>query len=343
VRERSAAFGGWIGGYKAILLRSKLGRMPLDPGWSAERVLHVLLESLDEVVFVYDVEQRCRGVSGHVRAFFGVDAAGLLGQERGEILSRLRAAAGDAGRFDAAVEAAASRAQPIDLERPERRQVAWRMVSMEESGERSGVLDIVRDVTAERAVTLRLSEVERALAEATTLDPVTGLLNQRRFLQDLEREHRRAQRVWESYAVARLDVDGMSAQNAALGWSGGDALLRRIGEELRTSRREYDLVGHFHADEFILCFPGADAEAAKVVVDRALSSLYARVQEAFDRALTVSAGIAIWTPPSQDSPVDMVHRSGVALDAARAARQGGGRGLVIDARLSSWKGASSDE
>jgi hypothetical protein len=41
--------------------------------------------------------------------------------------------------------------------------------------------------------------------------------NLRRFEEECEREHRRAQRVWDSYAVARVDIEGMTAFNAQHG------------------------------------------------------------------------------------------------------------------------------
>lgn len=315
--------------------------MPPEPGWSAERLLDALVDSLDEVVLLFDAEQRCRGAGARAGALFGVEVAELLGLPRDEILRRLGAASVDAAAFRAAVEAAVDGSQVmIELAHPERRQVLWRTVAIGSGGAQPGVMDIVRDVTLERTATARAEEMARALADVTTIDPVTGLLNQRRFAQDLDREHRRAQRVWECYALARLDVDGMTALNAAVGWSGGDALLRRIGEELRSSRREYDLVGRWKADEFALCLPGADAAAAKVVLERTLASTYERVQAAFGRPITMCVGAAVWVPPSSDSSEDVVERAGAALDSAR---RKGRKEIVVDARAGRWKEGATEE
>ena len=314
--------------------------MPLDPGWSAERVLDALVDALDEVVLLFDQEHRCRGAGKRADALFGVDVAGLLNLPRGDLLRRLAAAAEDPATFESAVEAASGSAQLIELVRPERRQLLWKTIRIGANDAPGCLLDVVRDVTAERSAALHVEEMVQALAEATTVDPVTGLLNQRRFVQDLDREHRRAQRVWESYAIARLDVNGMSALNAALGWDGGDTLLRRIGEELRTARREYDLVGRWKADEFIMCLPGADASAVRVVLERALAGLYARVHEAFGRPIMMSVGVAVWIPPSADSPEDIIERAGAALESAR---RRGATDIVVDARAGRWKDGLADE
>jgi diguanylate cyclase (GGDEF)-like protein len=315
--------------------------MSLDPGWSAERVLNALVESLDEVVLVFDEDQRCRGAGAHARALFGVEVATLLGLRRKELLRLLSASSDDAAAFEAAVEAATDGSQQtIEIARPERRQVVWRTVPFGSSDAPAGALDIVRDVTSERAAALQIKQMAKALADVTTVDPVTGLSNQRRFLQDLDREHRRAQRVWECYALARLDVNDMASLNAALGWAVGDEVLRRIGEELRTSRREYDLVGRWRADEFVLCLPGADAAAAKAVLDRTLGGMYARVKEAFARPITVGVGVAVWIPPSSDSPEDVVERAGAALEAAR---RRGPTEIVVDGRAGRWKEGAAEE
>jgi diguanylate cyclase (GGDEF)-like protein len=311
-----------------------LDRGALDLGWTAERALAALVDAIDEAVLLFDAGLRCRAAGGRVAALFGVDPPELLGLPRAEVLRRLSRAADDPAAFEAAIAAAAIGPQRVEVVRPEPRVLVWTAQPLIEGGAAAGAMDLARDVTRELAAERRADEAARALSAAATLDPTTGLMNRRQFLHELDREHRRAQRAWDSYAIARVDVDRMKALNVAQGRGAGDALLRRLGEELRAARREYDVVARWESDEFVVCLPGVDAKAATVVVQRALMNMRERAREATGQSVTMSAGIAVWIPPSGDGPEDVIRRAGDALEAARIK---GPSSILVDAGGGRWK------
>jgi diguanylate cyclase (GGDEF)-like protein len=210
------------------------------------------------------------------------------------------------------------------------RTLVWTSVPI--SGD--GRLDLIRDVTRERRAEAVAEDLLRRLEMETTLDDLTGLTNRRRFEEECLREHRRAQREWISYAVARVDVDGMGGINDRIGFEAGSELLKRLGEELKSSRREYDVVARWKDDEFVMLLPRADVRAVATVLRRALEGVHAKGGELVP-GMTVCVGAAIWTPPSAEGPADIVRRAGDALAAARAK----GRGKVeVDLGTSEWKG-----
>jgi len=196
-----------------------------------------------------------------------------------------------------------------------------------------GRIDVVRDSTRQRELERRVVEMAARLEEATLADALTGLGNLRRFEEECEREHRRAQRVWESFAVARVDIDGMASVNARYGHAKGDSLLRLLGDRLRASRRQYDIVARWGNDDFALLLPCVDRTAVKRVLERAAREAVEAAKEAgFDIALNV--GVAVWTPPSAESAVDVLGRATAALDAAR---QSGPGSLHVDLDGTSFK------
>lgn len=310
-------------------------------GWSSGAALEALVDALDEGAVVFDEKMRCRAVGRRIQELFGVDPVSLLGLSRAEVVRAL-AASSDvpfailSALGDDALGPESTVADPIEIHRPRLRMVAWTSVPIVGAGGAAGGrVDVVRDVTKERTADSTIEAMQRRLQEESTLDQLTGLPNRRRFEQEAEREHRRAQRAWDSYAVVRVDIDSMRHVNGVHGEAIGDELLRRIGEELRGSRREYDVVARWGDDEFVMLLPGADAVAAETVVKRAVWGLR---DKAFDLVgglkITVSAGAAIWIPPSAEAAEDIQRRAGAALDAAR---RRGACSVEIDAGFWQWK------
>jgi diguanylate cyclase (GGDEF)-like protein len=312
--------------------------MPVALGWTADRALTALLEALDEGALVFDERHHCRGAGRRVAELLGTDARSLVGLTRTELVERIASAstAPDAVRAldSETLSAESTVADPIEITRPYPRTLVWTSVPISDTAGVIGRIDILRDVTRERRAEEASAHMAARLEAASTIDDLTGLVNRRRFDEDCQREHRRSQRAWAPYALVRVDVDGMDVINEAHGRDRGDALLAKVAEELKATRREYDLVARFAADEFILLLPGCDARTAKKVLRRAIAGVHEKAKELLDADVTVSTGVAIWTPPSGEVPADLVVRAGEALAIARA--RGTGQ-MEIDAGTAEWK------
>jgi diguanylate cyclase (GGDEF)-like protein len=295
-------------------------------------------------VLVFDARGVCTAAGRRAGELLGAEPSAIVGLSRAEVLAR----------FSVAVEAPAALAplgapadrtvvdpivvpKPVTMtgdppSRPALRTLVWTSVP----GNGGGRIDLIRDVTRERRAEAAADALTRRLELEGTLDDLTGLTNRRRFEEECAREHRRAQREWVSYGVARLDVDGMGAINAALGDAAGDDLLRRVGEELRAGRREYDVVARWKDDEFVLLLPRVDAAALVRILRRVLDAVRAKGAEA-SPGFSVSVGAAVYTPPSAEGPAEILERARAALAAAKAK----GRGKVeVDHGTGGWQGGA---
>jgi diguanylate cyclase (GGDEF)-like protein len=311
--------------------------MPDPPGYSAPRALDALLLALDEGALVFDELGTCRAAGRRAAEILGAEVSSLVGQSRAALLARAAAAA-DPPSALAPLERTAGDPRtvvdPIEIVRPVPCTVVWTSVPIAgDGGAAAGRVDLIRDVTRERRAAAAIDALSRRLETESTHDDLTGLTNRRRFEEECLREHRRAQREWISYAVARLDVDGMGDINERLGREVGDALLKRIGDDLRTSRREYDVVARWKDDELVVLLPRVDALALGRILRRALDTVHAGARSVVP-GVTVCVGAAIWTPPSADGPSDILHHAGDALAAARA--HGPGR-VEVHLGTSDWK------
>jgi len=105
-----------------------------------------------------------------------------------------------------------------------------------------------------------------ALAES---DSLTGLLNLRRLMVDLEQEIARSGRFKTLLSLVYIDLDGFKAINDTLGHGEGDLVLARFADRLRQAiRGKIDRAYRVAGDEFVLILPGSGAAGAKEAVRR---------------------------------------------------------------------------
>ncbi len=307
-----------------------------DTEWRAllDGALVAVLEAADEGILVFDRNGKCRMIGRRVADLFGIDPAEHVGKMRADLMAVLARACDEPEAFleavggDDLIEPSRVIGE-IDLASPRPRKIVWTSYPIVRQGAAWGRLGLVRDVTRERAAERSQRQLQNRLDQLVPVDALTGLPNARRFLEELEREHGRSSRAWDSYGILRVDVDGMQAINEELGLPVGDKVLERVSECLNQCRREYDMVARFEGDEFSVLLPGADLLAAETVASRMVSVISSRDFELADsRRVTACAGGCVWIPPSGETGDDIFRR---ALEALEDAKGKGRSGVSIDA------------
>jgi len=93
-------------------------------------------------------------------------------------------------------------------------------------------------------------EMARRLEYVVDHDFLTGLMNRRRFEEELTRETVRATRYGNSGAVLLLDIDNFKDINDTFGHRAGDDVLKGVAGLLRERLRDTDLIARVGGDEF---------------------------------------------------------------------------------------------
>jgi diguanylate cyclase (GGDEF)-like protein/PAS domain S-box-containing protein len=169
---------------------------------------------------------------------------------------------------------------------------------------------------------------QQKLEELSRIDELTGLLNRRAFNDDLRARLSRSVRRARAGALIYVDLDNFKPVNDTHGHDKGDEVLRVLAKILHNSIREYDLAGRIGGDEFAIWLDDANDVIAmrrgeSIVEDcKKLAEFSANEKT----PLSVSAGIAVYDPDTQESLEDLVVRADQAMYEAK--RNGKGRAAM---------------
>lgn len=151
-------------------------------------------------------------------------------------------------------------------------------------------------------------------------DELTKTFTKRHFRQCIDQSFFEYQQYGHKFALLMMDLDKFKQVNDTHGHVVGDAVLKQLGEIIRSSVRENDLVFRYGGEEFTVILPNTGEKGARYVAERIRATTEETVFEpgTLDLKLTISIGIE--TCPQAPSIHDLI----VAADRAlyRAKKQG---------------------
>ena len=172
----------------------------------------------------------------------------------------------------------------------------------------------------------QLVQAREALREQATRDGLTGLWNRVTILEILDKEISRAVRERASVGLVMVDLDYFKQINDMCGHIVGDSVLRQAAQRMHSNVRQYDSIGRYGGEEFLIVLPGCELRGGLAQAERmraAFASMPFSVPEGAP-PVTCSLGVA-----SLDcsGPVD-AHRLVREADAALYLAKRNGRNRV---------------
>lgn len=165
-----------------------------------------------------------------------------------------------------------------------------------------------------------LEELNKELAEKTTIDDLTGLNNRRFYDQKIQAEFRRSRRNLTPLSLVVLDIDHFKSVNDSFGHLVGDQCLTWLATKLKKAlKRSTDIGCRYGGEEFCLILPETDEKGAIAIAEEFRKNIESSAVELKDRSinLTVSCGITTYTQQADVTVESIFNAADKALYAAK--------------------------
>ena len=160
-----------------------------------------------------------------------------------------------------------------------------------------------------------------ALADLTSRDALTGLVNRRSFEMALEREIDRVARAGDPALLLMLDIDHFKKVNDSHGHAAGDIVIRAVAEAVQQAVRPMDTVARTGGEEFAVVLPNCPSSFGPTVAERiraSVAELSVAVSPGVILGVTVSLGGAYAPQWVRSSPLLWMERADRQLYRAKA-------------------------
>ena len=183
---------------------------------------------------------------------------------------------------------------------------------------------VIADVADQLGIAIAQVVHHERIVQLSRTDELTGLLNRRACFEELERRLGTPDAQRRPGALVYLDLDNFKVLNDFAGHGAGDEALRSFAHILRQNTRGNDVTARLGGDEFVVWIDGIDPAVAESRARAILEAFRVLAPGTGDatRPLSVSMGLALYTPQSGETPEALVARADRAMYAAKQAGRG---------------------
>lgn len=160
----------------------------------------------------------------------------------------------------------------------------------------NATLTLYEDVTEVTQLKTKLAKSQDQLNELSTVDPVSGLLNRRAMLQNLEPLVSRSRRYNNPLSIIAMELLNLDAIQQQHGEEAAIHVVKEVSFLLKDILRWADLVSRVEENRFLFILPETDKPSAIHLASK-INSHISELSVAYgDKQLPVSAcfGVAAW-------------------------------------------------
>ena len=144
-----------------------------------------------------------------------------------------------------------------------------------------------------------LIAAREALRVQATHDSLTQLFNRSALMDMMSREISRSIRDQSSIGLLIVDIDHFKSVNDTFGHLVGDQVLKQLSSQMKTCTRQYDIIGRYGGEEFIILLPRCGKQEVLSVAERLRNSISNTLFETTAGPINLSISLgATWVTPS---------------------------------------------
>ena len=179
--------------------------------------------------------------------------------------------------------------------------------------------EISEIVEALESTATALGERDAKLLRLANHDPLTGLYNRRRFVDELKQLLSVPGSTKSRGALFFVDLDQFKYVNDTCGHPAGDRLIITVAERLRSTVRNAGVVARFGGDEFAILVPDVSKREAKKLADRILDDMRQLSHVEDENVIHVHCSIGVtMISAGEATHDDLIAQSDIACREAKA-------------------------
>ncbi|MCL5291743.1 MAG: sensor domain-containing diguanylate cyclase [Actinobacteria bacterium] len=129
-------------------------------------------------------------------------------------------------------------------------------------------IDLLINIFNQLTVSMENAVLYDRLKKTSITDHLTRLYNRRYLQKYLTDEVKRCRRYCKELSVVMLDIDNFKTYNDSYGHLQGDVALQELGEILRSSCRDADIVARYGGEEFAIVLPETSLSGSMAVIEK---------------------------------------------------------------------------
>jgi len=158
------------------------------------------------------------------------------------------------------------------------------------------------------------------LKKLASHDSLTGLLNRRAIMEGLPKEIKRMERQEQVLCIGMCDIDHFKEINDTYGHLVGDEVLKEVTKRMKGTLRDYDLLGRYGGEEFLVITPVDNIASGTLVYQRicnAVSLQPVKINN-ISISVTISCGVTSYsTNEDAQAITQLIARADEALYQAK--------------------------
>ncbi len=162
----------------------------------------------------------------------------------------------------------------------------------------------------------RSRQMQNHLRQKAFSDSLTGLANHQTIHQQLQQLLTEG---CKDVAVVMVDIDHFKAINDQHGHPVGDKVLVEVAHRLRAALRDFDFLGRYGGEEFLLVLGRASLTTAAQVAERVRERIVAEPVNLQGLEVTVAISLGVSVARKEDTAESLVKRADEALYKAKNA------------------------